>query len=301
MIHLLDHNLAKVYRQLPLGWQFHIERSYALMLSAGLARRGHFAQCAAEREATRFLSVVVPVHNSLPFVRQCIASLEKYCGYAEVIVVDDGSTDPEIIPYLREATDRNAWALVPRSGPGGHSAACQDGAKFATRPIMCLLNADTVLTHRSWAACVDALRADPRVGAVGPSTSFAGTRQQVLRARRCRHFWTTSQLEGFAAHYVQRRAAKPYVQIPDWLDGCALFVRQDSWTDVAGFRECRPHYGNDVDLSKKLLDAGYTLIWARTAYIHHFGGGSVGIARAAQNAQTKPQNDPGLESTVATQ
>ncbi len=275
MLETADHQFGKVYRALPPPWRRHIESVYARMLSVGVCARFKAAQSTAERTATRLLSVVVPVHNGLSLFRLCATSLKKYGGEAEVIIVDDGATDAQTPPYLACLVRECGWRLLERAAKRGHSAACAAGVAASTRPIVCLLNADTICTAHSWAGCVDVLMSDAAVGVVGPSTSLAGTRQCVVRACRCRHYWTVPQIEAFADAYVERFRTEPVVRIPDWLDGFVMFIRRAVWEEVGGFSGCRPHYGNDVDLCAKLLARGYGLAWTRVGYVHHFGGGSV--------------------------
>ena len=94
-------------------------------------------------------------------------SLARYASQAEVILVDDGCPF-EIIEMLETFQAHNNWKLIRHDSPLGHSRASEHGASIATRPILCLLNSDTVVTPWSWKAVVTELQSNPAIAAAGP-------------------------------------------------------------------------------------------------------------------------------------
>ncbi len=140
----------------------------ARLLSIGLTRSGTFDQPEDEVEASKDISVVVAIHDSPEVTRRCLESIEKYGANVEVILVDDGSRLRETIDLIQDYKQRNGWIVVRHNQARGHSRACEDGARLATRPYLCLLNSDTVVTPWSWLAAKQAFETDPRMAVTGP-------------------------------------------------------------------------------------------------------------------------------------
>lgn len=269
---------SKIFSGMPICWQGRVKNLAVRTLSIGIGELHYPAMARGEQTAAGQLSVVVPVHNAFQDTSRCLSSLERFCGNAEVILVDDGSTDEETTVVLRRFALRNAWTLVRNAEPRLHSGACGTGAHLATRPILCFLNSDTIVTQHSWALCVKALLNESTFCAVGPRTS-AGVRLQTdRRAALCRFFWTDGQIFWYARRLNERYGKMPPREISRYVSGAAIFVRRVDWERVGGFDGCREHYGNDVDLCEKLKALGGRLAVCDGSYIHHLGGRSPGDA-----------------------
>src|SRR5439155_9487300 len=116
---------------------------------------------------------------------------------------------------LEEFRTRNQWAFIQHKKSVGHSKSCEAGAQVATRPYLCLLNSDTVVTPWSWCAAREAFENDPQIGVTGPSSSYAGTAQTIRRAMLCRHYWNDSQIYAFARAYVGALKPRSWVDLPE--------------------------------------------------------------------------------------
>jgi glycosyltransferase involved in cell wall biosynthesis len=88
--------------------------------------------------SSRPVSVVVPVRNGADFIAQALESiLAQTAVPAEVIVVDDGSTDS-----TADIVQTFPSVEFVRQPPLGVSAARNLGAARATQPFLCFLDAD---------------------------------------------------------------------------------------------------------------------------------------------------------------
>jgi len=246
------------------------------LLSIGLVSHGTFDQPVDEVEASRDMSVIVPILDSPEFLIRCLHSLEMYAPNAEIILVDDGSIMQETLHILEDFHHRNNWLLIRNDESVGHSRACETGARFATRPYICLLNSDTVVTPWSWSAAKHAFETEARVAVTGPSTSWAFTNQVVLKANYCRHHWNDCQIFAFAEKYVEAHECSALVDLTE-ISGCAFFIRKEIWEEFGGFDEKLQNYGNETELYIRLLKTGWRLVWTRNSYIHHFGNISYGM------------------------
>jgi glycosyltransferase involved in cell wall biosynthesis len=103
-------------------------------------------------------SVVVPAHNAGPYLDDAIRSvLDQTPTPAEVVVVDDGSTD---------ATAAVAAAFGPpvrcvRRPRGGVGAALNSGVEQTSGALLSFLDADDLWLPEKLALQTEAIRADP--------------------------------------------------------------------------------------------------------------------------------------------
>lgn len=248
----------------------------AKVLSFGLKSSKPVSQSAEELRASSNVSVIVPIHDAYDVVIRCLHSLKKFGGEAEIILVDDGSRQPETVKVIDVFAKANNWRLIRNEMAEGHSRACEQGATCASRDYICLLNSDTVLTQHVWAGVVEAFESDASVAVVGPSTSMTCTRQRVRRAECCRLFWTDDQICSFAEKYVAKIANSEMVELLS-IGGFAFFIRKSVWDEVGGFDHRLDDYGNESDLCITLRSLGYHFMWTRRSYIHHIGQQSYGL------------------------
>jgi GT2 family glycosyltransferase len=252
------------------------------ILSIGLVSHGTFEQPIDELEASKDMSIIVPIFDSPEFLIRCLNSLEIYASYAEIILVDDGSAMQETLNILEDFHRRKNWPLIRNNNSIGHSRACEAGARFATRPYLCFLNSDTVVTPWSWSAAKHAFETDPRIAVTGPSTSWAFTKQVIREARYCRHYWNDCQIFAFAQKYVKRQKNSKLVDLPE-ISGFAFFIRRQIWEKFGGFDKKLPDYGNETELCLRLSKSGWRLVWVQNSYIHHFGNLSYGKAKDSKS------------------
>ena len=191
-----------------------------------------FSQPEEEREASRQMSIIVPVKNSAGVAQRCFGSLERFAPYAEVIVVDDGSQLPETQRLFDDFCGRNHWTVIHHRQSQGHSRACEAGVQRSTRPYLCLLNSDTVATPWSWLAAQQAFEGDPTIGVTGPCTSHSATPQMLRKAMHCRHYWDDDQICAFASAHLSTVSPRSWVDI-EQAGGFAFFIRRSLWMSWA--------------------------------------------------------------------
>ncbi|MDQ3806198.1 MAG: glycosyltransferase family 2 protein, partial [Acidobacteriota bacterium] len=107
------------------------------------------------------ISVIIPAYNAERFIAQTIESVHaQTLPVAEVIVVDDGSSDrtAEVARALR--------ARVISQPNRGLSAARNAGLKAATQPWVALLDADDLWARSKIEHQWDAVRRCPAAGVV---------------------------------------------------------------------------------------------------------------------------------------
>ena len=98
--------------------------------------------------ATPFFSIITPVFNPpIKALRDCAASVaQQTCTDWEWILVDDGSSDPEVIHLLNFVETNPRVTVIRREKNGGIVAASNDGINAAQGQFIALLDHDDQLT-----------------------------------------------------------------------------------------------------------------------------------------------------------
>lgn len=239
---------------------------------------GHkeFEQSSEDASASAYLSIIVPVHDAPEVTRRCLMSLQKFAPKAEVILVDDASKLEDTGRILDDFSSRNSWRLIRHADPLGHSGACGAGGTVATRPYLCLLNSDTVVTPWCWRPIVEVFENNPNIGAAGPSTSYSGNPQTLPLAFSTRFHLSDSQICEYAGRLFAEYQGNNLINLL-WVSGFAFFIRRALWEQLGGFDRNLPDYCNDVELCKRLTELGYGVAYVRNSYIHHLAGASYSV------------------------
>jgi GT2 family glycosyltransferase len=243
----------------------------AAYLSLGLSKHKSFEQSNEEILASHYFSIIVPIHDSAKVTNRCLKSIEKFSGKAEIILVDDGSKLSETVEIINKYSQKNHWCLIRHKKAKGHSRACEKGAEKASRRYICLLNSDTVLTHKVWNGIKDAFESDDMIAVVGPTTSWAPrSPQMVWKAEKCRYYWNNKQICAFAENYIASRRKLDLIDLAK-IAGFAFFIRKEIWKYFGGFDNKLSDYGNEYELCTRIKKEGYRIIWTKNSYIHHLG------------------------------
>ena len=124
------------------------------------------------------LTVLVPVYDGLADLRSCLASVERHAAScdteARVLLIDDGSPDPDVAPYLAGVADvlTSFDVEVLRNEENlGFVRTVNRGFAACTGDVL-LLNSDTVVTA-GWLDRIAAVGAEEGVATVTPLSNFA--------------------------------------------------------------------------------------------------------------------------------
>lgn len=117
------------------------------------------------------VSVVMAVHNGLPYLEEALSSvLSQTFRDLVVIVVDDGSTDGSL-EYLSKVTDSRLRVMALHTR-GGQGAARNFGIELSTSEYVAFMDADDLSLPRRLERQVDYLDSNLDIGAVGTSVSY---------------------------------------------------------------------------------------------------------------------------------
>jgi glycosyltransferase involved in cell wall biosynthesis len=103
------------------------------------------------------VAVVIPCHDDGEFVAEAVASVRE-SEPVEVVVVDDGSSDPASLAVLERL--RSEGVEVVQQANAGPGAARMAGVRHTQAPFVFPLDADDLLEPGALAALADALEAE---------------------------------------------------------------------------------------------------------------------------------------------
>lgn len=227
------------------------------------------------------VTIIILNWNGIADTLALLQNLEQVAySHFSVLVVDNASTDDSLGQLARFMEQRRlqkrqayALALLPLSKNFGFSEGNNKGVQQAAREkpdYYLFLNNDTVVAPDFLSVLVEAAEADGALGAVAPTMYFASPTgkksDQVWYAGGWLNFFA-----GGAHHYVEL-PEKPWpTVIPnEFLTGCCLLIKREALTTVhQAFDPAFFAYGEDVDLSLRLTQAGYTLGYVPAATIWH--------------------------------
>ena len=236
------------------------------------------------------IAVAVISYNARDLLRDCLASAYAD-GAVDVVVADNGSTDGSI--EMVGAEFPRAVLLVDRSNPG-YGGASNAAIAACRADYVLLLNSDTVLRPGALESLRRYLDEHPRAAVVGPRlVNPDGTLQRSIHQFPTPTFilfnysWIgpfVSSLPGLRKLY-EASGTHDRVRVVHWVMGAALAIRKSAFDAVGGFDPAFFMYYEEVDLSRRLHEAGWETHFAPVTSVTHIGGGSTMRDRARMYAQ----------------
>jgi N-acetylglucosaminyl-diphospho-decaprenol L-rhamnosyltransferase len=229
---------------------------------------------------TPILSIVVLNYNTSSLLVYCLRSIQQYAPTAEVIVVDNASTD-QSVPLVRNHFP--GVKLIENQANCGFARGMNAGVRHATASVLLLLNADTELIPNTLPPLLQTFDQLPQVGILGPAQYLpdpSGTSQTgqylasvfpdptLVREFGRLLFFTDALAARF--HWGPWRAPSSHApKQVDWLMGAALLIRRTCFDALAGFDEAQFMYGEDWDICRRSRQAGWQVWFVPDASIIH--------------------------------
>lgn len=184
----------------------------------------------------------------------------------DVVVVDNASTDGSREQLSAEFPEATVLPMLTNAGFGAANNAALRQAISDEIPWAWLLNNDALPDPDALSALVTAGQATPHTGAVG-GVVLDGSPPERLQA------WGGGQIRPWSG--VVRLGAAAHDPL-DFITGACLLLNTDALRQVGLFDERFFLYWEDADLCFRLRNAGWGLVVADSARIHHRGSATTG-------------------------
>lgn len=224
------------------------------------------------------VSVIIVSYKVRYYIEQCLNSVLRSVADAQILVVDNNSDDGSV-EYLRERFPQAE--IIANDFNAGFGKANNMALAKATGRYVLFLNPDTVVAERTIPGCIEYMEAHPEVGAVGVRMQY-GNGRFALESRRSLptpsvSFWHMTGLgKLFPKSKVFAKYHRTYLdkdsECPiDVVSGAYMFIRKEALDRTGGFDESFFMYGEDIDLSYRILQAGYQNRYLPLPIVHYKG------------------------------
>ena len=227
------------------------------------------------------LSVIIVNYNVKYFIEHCLRSVERAAQgmQVETIVVDNQSSDGSV-EMIRQ---RFPWVkLMANADNVGFAKANNQGVAVAKGAYILYLNPDTILPEDALRQCYDYMEAHPEAGALGcrlvdgkgqflPESKRGFPSARVAFFKIC-GLSSIFKRSAFFNRYHLGYLSEHEVHEVDVLVGCFMFCRRSVIEQVGSFDEEYFMYGEDIDLSYKVIRGGFRNVYfPHTTVIHYKG------------------------------
>ena len=202
------------------------------------------------------ISVVIPNYNGLELLQKnlpsVIAETKKYDESAEIIVVDDASSDGSV-SYIKRNFPK--VKLLKHSKNRGFSSAVNSGVKISKGDLLVFLNTD-VSPKENYLINITKHFLDKNVFAVSFHEEGYGWARGYFR-------------DGFIGHETGGEGEVPHLSF--WVNGGSGVFRKKYFRELGGFdaKLYDPFYWEDVDISYRAMKRGYRVLWEPEAKVIH--------------------------------
>lgn len=229
------------------------------------------------------LSIVIVNYNVQYFLEQCLLSVIKACKDidVEIWVVDNHSIDGSVEMLKKKFPEVK---LIANQDNVGFSKANNQALKLAQGKYVLLLNPDTVLGEDTLHKCLAKMEENSHIGALGVKM-IDGAGNYLPESKRgfpspSTAFFKTTGLyrlfpnSGYFNHYYHGNLDASQNNEIEILSGAFMFMRHEALLKAGFLDESFFMYGEDIDLSYRILQAGYVNYYLADTTIIHYKGES---------------------------
>lgn len=227
------------------------------------------------------ISVIIVNYNVKFFLEQCIRSVKNAIDglNVEIIVVDNHSVDGSVLMVKEKFPE---VILIENKENLGFSKANNKGIKIAKGKYVLLLNPDTILQEDTLVKCYQFMESHKVAGALGVKM-FDGKGNFLPESKRGLPTPLVAfyKIFGLSKLFPKSKTFGKYhltyldknqTHIVDVLSGAFMFIRKEVLDKIGGLDEDYFMYGEDIDLSYRITQAGFhNYYFSDTSIIHYKG------------------------------
>ncbi len=245
------------------------------------------------------LSVIIINYNTVELLFDCLKSIKKALkpkNGLEVIVVDNASSDGSVDMVERDFPSVN---LIRNKVNKGFSTANNQGAKVSTGKYLLFLNSDTKVSAKSLVKPLKYLKTHPKVGALTVKLILANGQIDPDNHRGFPTPWTAlTHFSGLNKLFPKSRLLNNYfqsykdfskihrIELPA---GSYLMMSAKLFHRLKGWDETYFFYGEDIDLSYRIHQADYDIVYYPKVEVIHYKGASSGLRKESALIAKNPK------------
>lgn len=219
------------------------------------------------------LSIVIVSYNVRTFLEQCLQSVRQALEgiEGEVFVVDNHSDDDSV----ETVRTKYSWVrLIVNDENIGFSRANNIAIREACGEYVLLLNPDTIVEEHTLRQVLDFMDHHPKAGGAGVMMHQGdGSRAPESRRAIPTPWVSCLKMLGFTKRYYMSHLSWEEPGRIEVISGAFCFLRRKAIDEVGWLDEDFFMYGEDIDLSYRLLKGGWEN-WYLPYPITHFKGQS---------------------------
>ncbi|MFN2261416.1 MAG: glycosyltransferase family 2 protein [Psychroflexus sp.] len=220
------------------------------------------------------LSVVILNYKVPYYLLLCLDSVKKATAdiSSEIIVVDNKSEDESFDLVSKYFPD---VIFIQNKENQGFSKGNNLGVAKAKGEFLCILNPDTVVSENCFTKLINFYKNTENAGAIGTKL-IDGAGHFLPESKRCvpTPKVALEKLVGISKNYYNHNVEDNKNGETDILVGAFMFLKTSIYKEVKGFDEDFYMYGEDIDLSYRILKAGYQNYYFGEIQNIHFKGES---------------------------
>lgn len=219
------------------------------------------------------------------FLEQCLISVQAALRGidGEIIVIDNASTDGSRL-FFEEWKTETPFHYVYNRKNAGFGAANNQALQMAQGEYILFLNPDTLIPEDCFTRCIQFLKSKNNEAALGVRM-LDGAGNFLKESKRAfpDPFTSLFKLSGLSSVFPRSRIFAKYhlghlnaleTHEIDVLAGAFIFLHRKVLEKVKGFDEDFFMYGEDIDLSYRIQQAGFSNYYFPEVSIIHFKGES---------------------------
>ncbi len=230
------------------------------------------------------ISIIIVTYNSEKDIGNCIHSILPQLKdiNGEIIVIDNNSYDKTI--SLITNFSNNRISIIQNEKNLGYTKANNQGIKNAKGEYLLFLNPDTIVPNDLFNNLLDEIQSNKNCGAIAPQLRFPDGKIQKSCRRFPRRRDVLYESLGLSKLFKNSKEFNYWKMddfdhkntcLVDQPAGAALLIPKKIIDEIGLLYEQFPMFFSDVDICKRIWDAGYNVQYNTDSYIIHKGGASV--------------------------
>jgi glycosyltransferase involved in cell wall biosynthesis len=220
------------------------------------------------------------VYNSYEDFVRCLESLLTHTpNEADLLFIDDQGADRRFVNLLSGVEINHRAVVLAMPANVGFVGACNAAFEACGSRDVILVNSDVVVSAEWYERLSDAVYSSNVIATATAMTNH-GTLLSIPDINQPNPSLYGQQLVDDHAERVARDSLRLRPTIPTAIGHCC-YIKRSALNVVGGFSvEFGRGYGEEVDLSQRMISAGFRHVCADDVFVFHRGGGSFGDERS---------------------